>query len=391
MKKLGLLFLIVFMVSCTWNNVEKSNDTDGYSQIWIKDSNSGTNLSNNIDTKMWIQTEWLQNGDKVAVMKTTNGTIKIKLFTNIVPKTTTNFIALSKKWYYKDVTFHRVIKDFMIQWWDPDGTGMWWVSIYGEKFDDEFSPELKNIKYSISMANSWKNTNGSQFFINEANNNFLDNKHSVFGQVVEWMDNVDIISKVKTDSKDKPVKEVKIISIDIMEYNNGTLKDYAFDLDKTLKEIEAQNKVKNEAKRSKVVTNGDTVSVHYTGKFEDGKKFDSSYDRWEPLSFQVWAKQMIAWFDAWVVGMKIWDKKTLKLAPKDAYGEYDAKNIQDIPKDQLKSFTDAWIKLEVWTELPTQMWNLKIIKVTDKIVTIDANNPMAGKTLNFDIELVDIK
>ena len=383
MKKLWLLFLIVFLVSC-W----AQNDTINNTQSWTQDTNSGTNLSDNNDTKMWKQTEGLQDGDVVAVMKTTNGTIKVKLFTKDTPITTTNFIGLSKKGYYNNLTFHRVMKDFMIQWGDPLGNSTWWESIYGSDFEDEFSPELSNIPYSISMANSWPHTNWSQFFINEVNNSrSLDNKHTVFWQVVEWKESVDKISKVKTDSTDKPLKDVKIISIDIMEYNKWSLKEYAFDLDKKMKEMEAENKVKNEAKKTKIVANADTVSIHYTGTFNDGKKFDSSLDRWEPITFRVWLGQMIKWFDAWVVGMKIWDKKTLKLEPKDAYGEAE----MVIPKADLKSFTDAGVKLEAGWSLPTGQWNIKILKADSTTITVANTHPMAWKTLNFDIELVDIK
>ncbi len=89
--------------------------------------------------------------------------------------------------------------------------------------------------------------------------------------------------------------------------------------------------------------------------------------------------------------MKIWDKKNLVLEPKDAYWEYDETKTQDIPKENLKSFVDAWIKLEAWVELPTQMWVFKIISVDDVNVVIDANHQMAWKTLIFDIELIDIK
>ncbi len=388
MKKLGLLLLIVFLVSC--NTTKDVWNTQTGSQATWSIENLTTN--NNTADMTNIQTKALQNGDVVAIMKTTNGTMTIKLFTDLVPLTTTNFIWLSKKGYYNNIVFHRVINNFMIQWGDPTATGMWWESIYGKEFEDEFSKDLHNIPYSISMANAWANTNWSQFFINQVDNSrWLDNKHSVFGQVVEWMENVDKIAKVKTNSSDKPEKEVKIISLEIKEYNNGTFKDYNFDLDSKLKEIEASKASKKEAKKNLVVKAWDNVDVHYTGTFENWEKFDSSYDRWAPISFVVWAGKMIKWFDAWVVWMKIWEKKTLKLAPKDAYWEYDKTNTQVVPKDQLKSFTDAWIKLEVWAELPTQMWKLKILAVDDKNVTIDWNSPMAWKKLNFDIEISDIK
>ena len=139
------------------------------------------------------QKSWLIENDIVALIKTTNGTITIKLFQDLVPFTVNNFIIHSQDWYYNDVIFHRVIKGFMIQWWDPDGTGMGWTSIYWEKFIDEFHSDLTNIKYSLSMANAWPDTNGSQFFINQADNNFLDNKHSVFWYVIEWTENVEKI------------------------------------------------------------------------------------------------------------------------------------------------------------------------------------------------------
>ncbi len=139
-----------------------------------------------------------------------------------------------------------------------------------------------------------------------------------------------------------------------------------------------------------IVQNGDTVSVHYTGTFENGEKFDSSVDRGVPLDFQVGAGQMISGFDSAVVGMKIWDKKTVTLLPKDAYGERDEKNLQVVPKEQLKSFTDAWVKLEKWAILETQIWDIEILDSDETTVTLDWNHPMAGKTLNFDIEMVNI-
>lgn len=396
-KTKNILILVLFILALSSCNNNKSwNDISNYSNTWETNSansiNTNNTLKNNDNNNMEnLQTKWLENWDKVALIKTNTWTIKIKLFTTLVPITTTNFIALSKKWYYDWVIFHRVIKDFMIQWWDPEWTGMWWESIYWKNFEDEFNPNLTNIKYSISMANAWANTNWSQFFINQNNNNYLDNRHSVFWQVVEWEENVDKIAKFKTDSNDKPEKEIKIINIEIKEYQDWMLKDYDFNLDEELKKIETEKQVQKEAKKWKMVEKWDSVSVHYTWTFEDWTKFDSSLDRNQAIEFQVWAWMMIKWFDEWVIWMKIWDKKNLKLSPSEAYWEYDKKNVQIISKTDLKSFTDAWIELKVWNKLPTQMWELEIIAVNDKEVTIDVNHPMAWKTLIFDIELVDIK
>ncbi len=187
-------------------------------------------------------------GEIVAVMHTTMGDISIRLFKDKVPKTVDNFVELSKKGYYDGLIFHRVIKDFMIQGGDPTGTGCGGESIYGEKFEDEFDPDLHNIKGALSMANAGPNTNGSQFFIVQASEvpggmleqmrgmadrgfpentvkayeelggtPWLDFRHSVFGQVFEGMDIVDAIANVKTNGADRPLEDVKIISIDINE------------------------------------------------------------------------------------------------------------------------------------------------------------------------------
>jgi len=108
------------------------------------------------------------------------------------------------------------------------------------------------------------------------------------------------------------------------------------------------------------------VEVNYKWTFEDWKQFDSSYDRKQTLPFTVWAGQMIPWFDKAVVGMKVWDKKTVTLAPKDAYGEYDSTKTQVVPKASLQSFVNAWYKLEKWEKIPTQMWELTIIDSSDE-------------------------
>ena len=99
----------------------------------------------------------------MALIKTNYGDLKVKLFPKQAPKTVANFVALAKDGYYDGVIFHRVIKDFMIQGGDPTGTGMGGESIYGERFEDEFSEELYNLRGALSMANAGPNTNGSQF------------------------------------------------------------------------------------------------------------------------------------------------------------------------------------------------------------------------------------
>ncbi len=150
--------------------------------------------------------------DKKAIMHTNMGDITIALDSGM-PITTGNFEALVKKGYYNGVIFHRVIEGFMIQGGDPTGTG---AGGPGYKIKDEFSANNRNDRGTISMANAGPNTGGSQFFINLVDNSFLDSKHPVFGKVIEGMDVVDAIAKVETNSQDRPLEEVKIISIEIV-------------------------------------------------------------------------------------------------------------------------------------------------------------------------------
>jgi len=184
-------------------------------------------------------------GDIVAIMKTSMGDIKILLFPEEAPKAVENFVTHSKNGYYDNLTFHRVIDDFMIQGGDPKGDGTGGESIWGEPFEDEFSLNLLHYRGALSMANAGKDTNGSQFFIVQRDQitdgeveamreagypedlialfrqyggtpglNFM---HTVFGQVYEGMDVVDRIAAVETDEADKPLENVTIYTIEIQE------------------------------------------------------------------------------------------------------------------------------------------------------------------------------
>jgi peptidyl-prolyl cis-trans isomerase A (cyclophilin A) len=153
-----------------------------------------------------------------AAFDTTEGAFKIKLFADKAPKTVENFVSLAEGTktgtpFYDGTVFHRVIPDFMIQGGDPEGTGRGGP---GYKFADEFHPTLKHTKPGIlSMANAGPNTNGSQFFVTVAATPWLDNKHTVFGEVVEGYDVVRKISEVARNSQDRPLKEVRVNSVKI--------------------------------------------------------------------------------------------------------------------------------------------------------------------------------
>jgi peptidyl-prolyl cis-trans isomerase A (cyclophilin A) len=164
-----------------------------------------------------------------AQFTTSEGNFKIRLFEQEVPNTVANFVGLAegtKEWtdpntrqkvkrpYYDGLIFHRVIDGFMIQGGDPLGTG---TGGPGYNFGDEFNPKLRHSKAGIlSMANAGPNTNGSQFFITLAPTPWLDNKHSIFGEVVEGMDVVSKIGKAPTSKPaDRPLKPITIQSIKI--------------------------------------------------------------------------------------------------------------------------------------------------------------------------------
>jgi peptidylprolyl isomerase len=151
------------------------------------------------------------NATKV-LLETNMGNITIELSKDM-PITAGNFEKLVKQGFYDGVIFHRVMDGFMIQGGDPTGTGMGGP---GYSIKDEFTDHNKNDRGTISMAKAGPNTGGSQFFINLVDNNYLDSKHSVFGKVVEGMEVVDNIGKVKTDSNDRPISEVKIIKARII-------------------------------------------------------------------------------------------------------------------------------------------------------------------------------
>lgn len=195
-----------------------------------------------------MQFEEPKSGDTIAeIVVKDYGSIYLKFFEDAAPKAVENFITHAKDGYYDGLIFHRVIKEFMIQGGDPTGTGMAGESIWGENFEDEFSDDLFPYRGALCMANSGANTNGSQFFIVQANgvsedlmtqiettytfpeevkNNYikiggtpwLHNAHTVFGQMISGYDVLDAIATAKVDASAKPTKDVIIEKINITEY-----------------------------------------------------------------------------------------------------------------------------------------------------------------------------
>lgn len=203
----------------------------------------------------------LTEGEKIAVVTVRDyGQFKIRFFPEQAPKAVENFIGLAEKGFYDELNFHRVIKDFMIQGGDPKGDGSGKESFWGDPFEDEFAPELRNFNGAVSMANSGEDSNGSQFFIvqnsdkytdeeldsvEESNNKkmaekvrekykevggtpWLDDAHTVFGQVFEGMDVINKIAECKVTTvtsssgqseESKPVDEVLIEKVEIVEYS----------------------------------------------------------------------------------------------------------------------------------------------------------------------------
>ncbi|MFW6330197.1 MAG: peptidylprolyl isomerase [Gemmatimonadota bacterium] len=148
-----------------------------------------------------------------ATIETNRGTVRVEPFEERAPKTVGNFIELAEKGFYDGVVFHRVISDFMIQGGDPEGTGRGGP---GYSIPDEFHPELRHDSAGVlSMANAGPNTGGSQFFITLVPTPWLDDRHAVFGKVVDGMDVVEEIGAVETDRSDRPIEEVRMEKVSI--------------------------------------------------------------------------------------------------------------------------------------------------------------------------------
>ena len=236
MLTLGLAAALLVVAGCSTNQTTTSS---------TKASTAESTTESSVDLNA-LELPQLTNevaaNESLVEMTTSEGTIKIKLFPELAPKAVENFMTHAKNGYYDGLTFHRVIKDFMIQGGDPKGDGTGGESIWGEGFETEVSNQLYNIRGALSMARSQDpNSNGSQFFIVQNSDDVhdgllkedypraiidayknggypsLDGQYTVFGQVIEGMDVVDKIAQVETDSNDKPTTDVKIESIKVLQ------------------------------------------------------------------------------------------------------------------------------------------------------------------------------
>lgn len=284
---------------------------------------------------------------------TSKGDITVQLEFEKTPITVTNFVALTEGTkdfndskgrtdghYYDGLKFHRVIDNFMIQGGCPLGSG---TGGPGYDFPDEFDPSLKHDRPGIlSMANAGPGTNGSQFFITHVPTPHLDNKHSVFGHVVSGQEVVNAIQKgdtiktieiIRVGDKAKSFKADQksfddlISSIGTMkaekeqmqqENELAIIKEKWPNLEKTDSGLMYQ--VVNAGSGNEKPNAGDTVSAHYTGMFMDGRKFDSSVDRGEPISFPVGTGRVIKGWDEALLDMKKGEKRILVIPPQLAYG-----------------------------------------------------------------------
>lgn len=291
-----------------------------------------------------------------AKFHTTQGTILVKLTYDLTPGTVGNFVGLAEgnldndakpmgKPYYDGLVFHRVISDFMIQGGCPLGKG---TGGPGYQFDDEFHPTLKHDAPGVlSMANAGPGSNGSQFFITHVATPWLDNKHTVFGNVVEGQDVVDAIQQGD-----------KIEQLEIIRVGEEAQKWNAIEAFRTFegsreKRIAEQKRLADEALekiaagfdktesglRYKIIQKGDgkkaekgkKVSVHYKGALENGQEFDSSYKRKQPIEFPLGQGHVIEGWDEGIALLQVGDKARFVIPSHLGYGSRGAGGV--IPPD----------------------------------------------------------
>ena len=287
-----------------------------------------------------------------AKVKTSKGDVLINLEFEKAPGTVGNFVALAEgnlentaksqgEKYYDGLKFHRVIPDFMVQGGCPQGTG---TGNPGYSFEDEFHPDLKHDKPGVlSMANSGPATNGSQFFITHVPTPWLDNKHTVFGNVIEGKDIVDAIAQ------DDVIESIEIIrkgeaaeafnAIEAFRTFEGAREQNIADdkakIDAELDKIAAGFNKTDSGLRYQIIQNGNgkkaekgnNISVHYKGQLVDGTVFDSSYQRKEPIDFQVGIGQVIKGWDEGLQLLKVGDKARLVIPSHLAYGSQGAGGV----------------------------------------------------------------
>lgn len=287
-----------------------------------------------------------------AKFTTNKGEIVIELTHTKTPGTVGNFVALAEgnlengakpqgQPYYNGLKFHRVINDFMIQGGDPNGTGSGGP---GYTFDDEFHPELRHDGPGVlSMANAGPATNGSQFFITHVETPWLDDKHTVFGKVTEGMDVVNAIAQGDV------MEAVEIVRVGQEAQNWNAVEAFRqFDGARAEREAAAK-KAAEEAMKDltagfdktdsglyyKIIQEGSgaqaeagkTVAVHYKGMLADGRKFDSSYDRGNPIEFPLGRGQVIPGWDEGIQLLKVGDKARLVIPAELGYGSRGAGGV----------------------------------------------------------------
>lgn len=289
-------------------------------------------------------------------IKSNKGDILIQLEFEKTPGTVGNFVALAEgnlensarpqgENYYDGLKFHRVIPDFMIQGGCPLGTG---TGNPGYSFEDEFHQDLKHDQPGIlSMANAGPGTNGSQFFITHVPTPWLDNKHTVFGKVVEGQDVVDAIAQ------DDLIESVEIIRVGKNAESFNPIEAFrTFEGDREKRIAEAKAKMDAELDkiaagfdktesglRYKIIQNGNgakavqgkQISVHYKGQLADGTVFDSSYQRKQPIDFTVGIGQVIKGWDEGLQLLQVGDKARLVIPSHLGYGSQGAGGV--IPPD----------------------------------------------------------
>jgi len=170
-----------------------------------------------MEPKQSLEVEQANLKSPIVIFETNLGLIELQLFPDIAPKACKNFLGLIENKKYDGTIFHRVIKEFMIQGGDPKGNGTGGESIWGKSFEDEVTPEKTfNKKGLLAMANAGPNTNGSQFFITTTDDaSWLNNKHTIFGEVISDYEIVKKIEESKTGAADRPLEEIKIIKASI--------------------------------------------------------------------------------------------------------------------------------------------------------------------------------